>query len=77
MHAHHFDHFRLSALLRQVRVLPPATLSAALAAAPQAALEYAKAHGATMPAAVLALAAQHQADLHLTSDATALAELTT
>lgn len=72
---HSFDHFRFAATLRAVRALPPATRVDALAAAPPAALAAARAAGATLPAAVLALAAQHQADLHLLSDADALAEL--
>lgn len=70
-----FDHFRFSATLRAVRALPAATAAAALAAAPEAALAAARGAGATLPAAVLALAAQHQADLHLCDDAVALAEL--
>ncbi len=75
MPAHHFDHFRFSAALRLVKSISPAAVSAALAAAPAASLDYAKAKGATLPAARLALAAMHQADLHLVSDAVAFGEI--
>ena len=67
------DHFRFRTTLRLLRTLTDAQVRAAFDGAPEAAK--AAAAGSFLPRARLALAVHHQADLHLTTDKTALDDL--